>query len=92
MTKKMAIEIIGFIKEEYENQKKPIYAQALEMAVEYMKKQTLYANEDIEVGASVVMGGTVIEVSDSGIATIMPHMDPEGYVKAMAIYWMEEEG
>ena len=91
MTKKMEIEILGFIKEDYESRNKPIYAQALEMAMSEMKRKTMYANEDMKVGASVLMGGTVIEVSESGIVTILPHMDPEGYVKALGVSWMEEE-
>lgn len=91
MTKKTTIEILGFIKEDYENQNKPIKALALATAISEMKQKKMYANEDLKVGENVLMGGTVIEVSESGIATILPHMDPEGYVKALGVSWMEEE-
>lgn len=84
MTKKMVIEVLEFIRAEYDRMQWPLHRQALDTAISAVKgqkqAQRLHGYSDLKVGDRVIMTGTVIEVSESGVEIIVPDMDGEGYV------------
>ena len=84
MTKKMVIEVLEFIRAEYDRIQWPLHREALDIAIRAVKGQKqehrLHGYSDLKVGDRVIMTGTVIEVSESGVEIIVPDMDGEGYV------------
>lgn len=85
MTKKMAIEILSFLKAEYKSIGFPLHQEALDMAIKAIDKRqqgtTVYGySEGLKAGDRVVLFGTVTEISETGVEEIIPDSDPEGYV------------
>ena len=84
MQKKMVIEVLEFIRAEYDRIQWPLHREALDIAIRAVKgqkqAQRLHGYSDLKVGDRVIMTGTVIEVSESGVEIIVPDMDGEGYV------------
>ncbi len=84
MTKKMVIEVLEFIRAEYDRIQWPLHREALDTAIRAVKgqkqAQKLNGYSDLKVGDRVIMTGTVTEVSETGVETIVPDMDSEGYV------------
>ena len=85
MTKKMAIEILSFLKAEYKSIGFPLHQEALDMAIKAIDKRqqgtTVYGySEGLNAGDRVVLFGTVTEISETGVEEIIPDSDPEGYV------------
>lgn len=84
MQKKMVIEVLEFIRAEYDRIQWPLHREALDIAIRAVKgqkqAQRLHGYSDLKVGDRVIMTGTVLEVSETGVETIVPDMDGEGYV------------
>ena len=85
MTKKMAIEILSFLKAESKSIGFPLHQEALDMAIKAIDKRqqgtTVYGySEGLNAGDRVVLFGTVTEISETGVEEIIPDSDPEGYV------------
>lgn len=85
MTKKMAIEIISFLKAEYKSIGYPLHQEALDMAINALEKRQQGRavhgySEGLKAGDRVVLFGTVTDISETGVEEIIPDADPEGYV------------
>ena len=85
MTKKMAIEILRFLKAEYKSIGYPMHQEALDMAIKAIDKRqqgtTVYGySEGLKAGDRVVLFGTGTDISETGVEEIIPDSDPEGYV------------
>lgn len=84
MKKKMVIDLLEIIRAEYDRIQWPLHREALDIAISAVKgekqAQRLHGYSDLKVGDRVIMTGTVIEVSESGVEIIVPDMDGEGYV------------
>jgi hypothetical protein len=82
MTKKMAIEILGFLKAEYTSVGYPLHQEALDMAIEALSsRRTVYGYSDgLKTGDRVLVSGTVADISETGVENILLDTDQEGYV------------
>lgn len=82
MTKKMAIEILSFLKAEYKSIGYPLHQEALDMAIKAIDKgPAVYGYSDgLKAGDRIILFGTVADISESGVEEIIPDADPEGYV------------
>ena len=82
MKKKMAIEILDFLKAEYTSVGYPLHQEALDMAIKALCEQRkVYGYSDgLKAGDRVRISGTVTDISESGVETIVLDTDQEGYV------------
>lgn len=85
MTKKMAIEIMSFLKAEYKSIGYPLHQEALDMAIKALDARqqgpAVYGySEGLKTGDRVVLFGTVTDISETGVEEIIPDTDLEGYV------------